>query len=119
MRELILDSLNMALLVVIIGTAVVMFDHMNGKTRNSVRLGALLVFAGAIVQACGIWFDWHRWTDTLFFGGVGTMLVANVRSPIGICRPQDEEMRAAILRISDRAAYAIGCATIAITVLVW
>ena len=123
----VLNVLNTALLASAIGAAVLMFDHMTKKTRDAVRFGALLLFIGAVAQVCGVWMHWEGWTDTLFFGGVSMFLVANIRSPFAVCRPDystaeaeaQRRLREKVELASNRGAFIIGGVTLLSVILSW
>ncbi|HZF19519.1 MAG TPA: hypothetical protein VE008_07410 [Burkholderiales bacterium] len=123
----VLNLVNTMLLASSIGATVLMFDHMNAKTRHSVRCGVLLLFIGAIAEVIGVWRNWQGWTDALFFGGVSMFLVANVRAPK--TRDEDElspaelearrRLQERIEVISNRGAFAIFGVTLAAVLVTW
>jgi hypothetical protein len=107
---------NIGLLTATLCSALIMIDHMNRGTRGAVRWGATLLLAGAVAEGFGYFWHWANWTDTLFFGGVAMVTVANLRFPAGVCTPGDEKQaqaeRERAKRKADTYAYAVGVLTL-------
>jgi len=76
-----LELLNFVFMVVAFLCVMAMIDHVDRNTRNSMRLAVVLLGVGTIAEAAGTVRHWEVWTDTLFFGGVLTLLLANLRTP--------------------------------------
>lgn len=76
-----LEVLNLVFMVMAFLCVVAMIDHMDRNTRNSMRLAAVLLAVGTFAEAVGTLRHWETWSDTIFFGGVLTLLLANMRTP--------------------------------------
>lgn len=56
--------------------------RMDASTVNSVRVAIIMVMIGGLGQAMGFASDgWAPWLDTILYGGILTLLLANRRSP--------------------------------------
>lgn len=108
-------SFNTSLLA---GAAVLLalsFNHMTKSTSHAVRFAMLLLFIGVIGQAIGLWLPtWDSWTDTLIFGGVVALLLANTRGPFVF--PGDAER---LRKIADRCSLGVFFATLFVVVVTW
>ena len=69
---------------------------MNGVTPHAVRAGIVMIMAGAGGQALGFLAGaWDHYLDTLLYGGLLTLLLANRRAPA--CIPAAASQRLALL----------------------
>lgn len=108
-------AVNLGLLAAVFASSIVMIDRMNRGTRGAIRWGAALLFVGTIAEGAGYVWHWASWTDTLFIGGAGMCLIANLRFPSGSHVPYaewTEAQRAASERKSNLCAYAVGALTV-------
>lgn len=105
---------NLGLLAAVFAASVVMIDRMNRGTRGAIRWGAALLFVGTLAEGAGYVWHWASWTDTLFIGGAGMCLIANLRFPVGSRVPYAEwtaAQRARSERKANLYAYAVGALT--------
>lgn len=115
-------AVNVGLLAAVLASVVVMIDHMNQGTRGAIRWGAALLLVGTVAEAAGYLWHWASWTDTLFFGGAGMCLIANLRFPAGTSGPYadwTEAQRQASERKSNLYAYAVGALTVLGLIFAW
>lgn len=104
-----LQLMNVGLLAASLVALVIMIDHMNLKTRLSIKISAVVCFVGVLAEIFGYFKGWSEWTDTLFFGGMAMCLLSNLRGPMGAISE----------KISDRNAYIVGTFTIATVLVSW
>jgi hypothetical protein len=100
---------NLVILAAAMTSSVIMIDHMTKSTRLSVRLSAILLFAGILAEGLGYVWKWADWTDTLFFGGTAMFMIANIRGPSGACR----------IEYADGWAFVVGYLTLLGVVVAW
>lgn len=115
-------AVNVGLLAAVLASAVVMIDHMNDGTRGAMRWGTVLLLVGTVAEGASYFWHWANWTDTLFFGGAGMCLIANLRFPGGARGPYDEwndAERRASERKANLYAYAVGALTVLGLIFAW
>lgn len=77
-----LNSLNIALALIASAACARAGYFMNGRTPLSVKVSVTLVFVALVGYALGDLLGlWRSWLDTLLFGGLAALFLADMRRP--------------------------------------
>lgn len=90
-----LMTVNALIASIICLVAIGLITSMNGITPHSIRVAIVLIMVGAGGQAIGFASGaWDHYLDTLLYGGILSLLIANRRAPS--CMPAGLSNRLAL-----------------------